>query len=174
MLLTLAVALLGFSSLLADDPKVTLKPGDPAPPLKATKWFNGKEVNAFEPGKVYVIEFWATWCGPCVAEMPYVQQLADRLRDESRILVLGVSVDESPGLVKPFVDRLGCRYPVLLADAAVWTTWRFSAIPKNLIVGPGGEIVASDVPFDRDGKRWLESMATRLRAAAESISSPPR
>jgi thiol-disulfide isomerase/thioredoxin len=125
-------------------------------------------------GKAALLNFWATWCGPCVAEMPYVQQLADRLRDESRILVLGVSVDESPGLVKPFVDRLGCRYPVLLADAAVWTTWRFSAIPKNLIVGPGGEIVASDVPFDRDGKRWLESMATRLRAAAESISSPPR
>lgn len=123
-------------------------------------------------GKTVLLNFWATWCGPCVAEMPFITKLAARFRDEPRILILGVSVDESPGLVKPFVDKLGCNYPILLADGAVWATWRFSAIPRNLIVGPGGEIVASDIPFDRDGPRWLETMSTRLRAVADSI--PPQ
>lgn len=123
-------------------------------------------------GKTVLLNFWATWCGPCIAEMPYVMKLAERLRGEPRILVLGVSVDDSPGLVKPFVDKLGCNYPILLADGAVWTTWRFSAIPRNLILGPSGEIVASDLAFGGDGKRWLEAMAARLQEVAGT--NPPQ
>ena len=58
-----------------EKPGVTLKVGDAAPELKATKWLQGDEVKSFEKDKVYVVEFWATWCGPCIVMMPHLSEL---------------------------------------------------------------------------------------------------
>ena len=51
--------------------------GDPAPPLSVSRWLNGEPVPRFEPGTVYVLDFWATWCGPCLQAMPHSQALAE-------------------------------------------------------------------------------------------------
>ena len=89
MRLLFAVALLAVSALAgqAQDakqppkaqppkkPEVTLKVGDPAPELKATKWLQGTEVKEFAKDHVYVVEFWATWCGPCIVMMPHMGDL---------------------------------------------------------------------------------------------------
>src|SRR6266487_2199320 len=61
-----------------DDPKkpeAKLKIGDPAPAFKVSKWLQGTEVKSFEKGKVYVVEFWSTWCGPCIVMMPHMSEL---------------------------------------------------------------------------------------------------
>jgi thiol-disulfide isomerase/thioredoxin len=58
-----------------EKPAASLTGRDPAPPLKVSKWLKGEEVKRFEPGKVYVVEFWATWCGPCIAFMPHLAEL---------------------------------------------------------------------------------------------------
>jgi thiol-disulfide isomerase/thioredoxin len=60
----------------------SLKIGDPAPALKVTKWLQGDPVPAFEPGKIYVVEFWATWCGACIRHMPHLAELQDRYKDQ--------------------------------------------------------------------------------------------
>src|SRR5262245_46540030 len=57
-----------------EKPAVTLKVGDPAPLLKVTKWLQGDEVKGFETDKTYVVEFWATWCGPCIVMMPHMSE----------------------------------------------------------------------------------------------------
>lgn len=63
-------------------------------------------------GKPLVVNFWATWCAPCVKEMPAFQEVAADLRDD--VTFLGVDVEDSPPNAEPFVDRLGIDYPLAI------------------------------------------------------------
>jgi thiol-disulfide isomerase/thioredoxin len=64
-----------------EDPAASLQVGGPAPALKATRWFLGEPVTKFEPEKVYVVCFWATWCPPCIGHMPELAELQARYKD---------------------------------------------------------------------------------------------
>ncbi|OCK54152.1 alkyl hydroperoxide reductase [Bradyrhizobium sp. LMTR 3] len=70
-----------------------LRMESPAPPIKVENWLRGQPLTSFQPGKVYIVEFWATWCGPCVAAMPHLVQLQERYKD-SGVEVLGVAACE--------------------------------------------------------------------------------
>ena len=65
-----------------------LAAGSPAPPLTVDAWVKGDAVKAFEPGKVYVVEFWATWCGPCVRNIPNLNALQKQYPE---LTVIGVA-----------------------------------------------------------------------------------
>ena len=65
--------------------EASLKVGDPAPALKATKWLQGTEVKSFEKGQVYVVEFWATWCGPCIVMMPHMSDLQQEYKGKAYV-----------------------------------------------------------------------------------------
>ncbi|MGZ2402867.1 TlpA disulfide reductase family protein [Rhizobium ruizarguesonis] len=67
-----------------------------APSLKVSNWVHGEPLTHFQSGKVYIVEFWATWCGPCVTAMPGLVQLQDRYRD-SGLDVIGVAASERAG-----------------------------------------------------------------------------
>ena len=78
--------------------------GDPAPPLEVETWINGPELRAFEPGTVYVLELWATWCLPCREVMPQLAELQARYADR-RVQLIGVNVRDDPTRVEPFLTR---------------------------------------------------------------------
>jgi thiol-disulfide isomerase/thioredoxin len=82
---------------------VTLKMGDPAPELKVN-WVKGTPVNSFDQNKLYVVEFWATWCGPCKAAMPHLSELAKHYVD--KVTFIGVNVWERGFENKPYSDAM--------------------------------------------------------------------
>ena len=91
LMLPIAAALLA-----ADAP--TLDIGSKAPPITVENWVKGDEVRGFDAGKVYVVEFWATWCGPCIKSMPHLTAIQKQYPD---ITVIGVAALENPASNKP-------------------------------------------------------------------------
>src|SRR5687768_14060170 len=89
--------------MLAQTTQPTLKWGDAAPELKVVKWLKGTPVEKFEPGKTYVVEFWATWCGPCKAAMPHLSELAKKY--QGKITFIGVDVWEQGADPLPAVEK---------------------------------------------------------------------
>ncbi|WP_292198677.1 TlpA disulfide reductase family protein [Mesorhizobium sp.] len=72
---------------------VVLQIESPAPSIQAETWLRGEPLTSFEPGKVYIVEFWATWCDSCVDGMPHLMQLQEKYR-ESGVEIVGVAASE--------------------------------------------------------------------------------
>jgi thiol-disulfide isomerase/thioredoxin len=147
----LATVLGVMSAARAQDREVTLKVGDPAPALKMSKFVKGEPVTKFEPGKVYVMEFWATWCGPCKAAIPHVTELQKKY--EGKVIVIGQNVwERDDDNVEPFVKSMGDKmgYRVAMDDKSssergvMAETWLAAAgqngIPCSIIVDQQGKI----------------------------------
>ena len=109
-------------------------------------------------GKLVLLNIWATWCAPCVAEMPSMQKLYQELKDEG-FLILAVSLDESGvEAVKPFVEKHKLAFPVLLdTKGEIKSLYQITGIPESFIIDQSGTIVEKIVgPRD-----WATSGAIR-------------
>ncbi|RYG62957.1 TlpA family protein disulfide reductase, partial [bacterium] len=89
----------------AQEAPTAIGPGSAAPALSVKTWLKGTPVAGFEPGKTYVVEFWATWCGPCIQTIPHVTKLAQENPDIT-FMGIGIWEEEGPQL-KAFVDKMG-------------------------------------------------------------------
>lgn len=93
-----------------------------------------KELN----GKVLFINVWATWCGPCNAELPRVEKFYEQVKGRSDIQVLTFDVDDNPGMVAPYLKEKGYTFPVLPAYSTLVSLLDGVAIPQNWIVDSKG------------------------------------
>lgn len=93
-------------------------------------------------GKVVVLNFWASWCGPCRQEIPELMDLRKRI-PESKLVILGVSVDQDPAMFAMFAAKAGFNYPVYLAKADVSQAFSIRAIPRTIVYSPKGEVAHS-------------------------------
>lgn len=114
--------------------------GKPAPQF-SLKTFDGKPVSlAGLRGKVVLLDFWATFCQPCIAALPELQALHAKYGDRG-FAVVGVTVDDRPALVKKATARAKVSYPVLRATPEVWNAYKVTALPALVLVDRDGKIV---------------------------------
>lgn len=163
--LLLLFFLIATSTYAQNEPLPSLNIGDPAPPLRVGEWIKGTPVQKFEKGHVYVLEFWATWCKPCIAAMPHLSALAREYRD--RVTVIGIDIYESKvrpvksiKKVKAFVDSMGKRMDyVVAAEDSHFTVadWigaageKNSGIPRTFVVNAEGRLAWVGHPKELDG-----------------------
>jgi peroxiredoxin len=95
---------------------------------------------AEQRGQVVMVNFWATWCGPCRQEMPHLSRLYERYRSAGFVL-LGVNVDDDPRAAAELAAKLGVKFPVLLdTDKTVSRTYDMSAMPATLLIDRDGRV----------------------------------
>jgi thiol-disulfide isomerase/thioredoxin len=143
-----------------DDDKATGK----AAPLHFTlKDMNGADVKlASFKGKVILLNFWATWCGPCKAEIPSLVELQDQYADD--LVVLGFSVDDTVDKMKPYAAQYKINYPLLVGNGREDVQEAFGplfGIPVSVIIARDGKIakkhsgIATKSQFEREIKALL-------------------
>jgi thiol-disulfide isomerase/thioredoxin len=103
----------------------SLKVGDAAPPFKVTEWYKGEAIT-MDQDKTYIVECWATWCGPCIRAFPHLSEIAKA--NEGKISVIGVNVWERKTAeeVKAFVEKQGDNMSYLVAadgDKVISEQW---------------------------------------------------
>lgn len=96
-------------------------------------------------GKVILLNFWASWCAPCRAEMPSIERLRRELHGEP-FAVLAVNVGEDARVVRRFAERAHIGFTVLIdSDRKTALAWRTRALPTTFIIGPDGRVRYSHV-----------------------------
>lgn len=142
----------------------TLKLGDPAPKLQNGKWIQGEAVKEFKSGKAYLVEFWATWCGPCKVSIPHLNEIHTKYKDKGLIVIGQDCWERDDGLVAPFVEKMGEKmtYRVALDDKAdndkgkMAETWMAAAgrngIPSAFLVDTKGIIAWIGHPMELKDK----------------------
>lgn len=155
----LLLCILAVTVYAQNDQSASLNIGDSAPPLQLREWLKGTPVQEFEKGKVYVVEFWATWCKPCKAAMPHLSALANEYKD--KVIVLGINAYETKSTslktIKSFIDSMGARmdYNVAAEDSnfmvAGWLDAsgdRDMGIPRSFVVNGEGKVAWIGQPKD--------------------------
>ncbi|MEM1165082.1 MAG: redoxin family protein [Planctomycetota bacterium] len=171
--------------------------GEPAPPLTSVTWLSGNAARAYEPGTVYVLDFWATWCVPCIASMPHLQQLQQKHADDN-VEFIGLAVFPRPGTT-PVLDFVHnpARYSGGRVQEVTWTVGEdrgrvteraymtsqgLGGIPMVMIIDREGLLAwighpnAMDEPlaqivsgeFDTRAYAAVHRLTTELRAQARS------
>lgn len=135
---------------------------DPAPSMRVSEWIKGTPVQQFEKGKVYVIEFWATWCKPCLAAMPHLSDLAHEYKDNVTVIAIDIYESKlkprkSAKQVKAFVDSMGSKmdFNVAIEDSnftvADWieaTGEQNSGIPRTFVIDENGRLTWIGHPLE--------------------------
>ena len=134
ILLASLLALLSFSARTAVQ-------ADAAAPDFTLKTLAGPQLRLGEQrGHVVLVNFWASWCGPCRQEMPQLNRLHDTYRGAGLVL-LGVNVDDDPQRAADIARRQGIRFPVLLdSDKAVVRRWDLGSMPATVLIDRDGRV----------------------------------
>jgi len=180
VLFTLSVVLL---PLIGNDKSQHLVPGQIAPPIVASKWLRGTPVTQFEPGQVYVVELWASWCVPCLNSLPGIMALESKYAGQITVIAADVwefkyreppTVLASYGDILPGIVALDSIPPGknamegVIARSYLGTSGN-AAVPQAYIIDGAGRIAWLGHPEDIEGP-LLRVLTPPAGAAVPSAS----
>ncbi|MGD1027507.1 TlpA disulfide reductase family protein [Candidatus Binatus soli] len=168
--ITIALALIvgaffNFNFLTREEPKPLLRldtpQANPSPVDEGLDFsapgLDGREIDlSHYRGHPVIVDFWATWCGPCRKQIPELVALYQKYNKSRGLVIIGVSCDliQGDGLraVAPFVKEFRINYPIALADGRLVDNMGVEAIPTTLFLGPDGKMVSRIVGAGRPGE----------------------
>lgn len=131
----------GASTDVGLPPGVVARVNSPAPTFTLTTPTGGKVSLKDYAGKPIMLNFWATWCPPCQAEMPFIQFAAQQYQDTG-LSVIGIDVQEDPILVSQYMSRLNLSFPSLIdVTGQVSNAYQVRALPTSFFINKDGVIV---------------------------------
>lgn len=186
------VALFGAPSSTFASPQTStqsapalLSVGDAAPAISIAKWVKGEPVTSFQKGKTYVVEFWATWCGPCINGMPHLSELQKKYSDKG-LTIIGVSAEDTRGNTLESVEAMVKSKGDTMAYTVAWDDGRKTndaymraaqqrGIPCAFVVDGNGKIAYIGHPMSMDatldsvvaGKHDIAALAATAKKSKE-------
>lgn len=151
--LAMAILYIALTCAVADERVAQAAQGE-AP--KTVKLAALLDMIALNKGKVVVVNFFATWCPPCKEEIPGLVSIATSYPAD-KVVIIGVSVDQKPAVVNPFIKNLKVNYPVFHAGSDVSAAFGIRTIPHNVIYDTQGTMEANVTGFvtEKDLKEYI-------------------
>jgi peroxiredoxin len=144
-------------------------------PVFSLKDANGQMVRPADyKGKVVLLDFWATWCGPCKVEIPWFIDFERQFKDQG-FAVVGVSMDEDGwNVIKPYVQKMQMNYRILLGNDDVSTAYGgLDSLPTTLLIDRQGKIASVHVGVSMGKEEFKNAIAQLLSAPRASASVTP-
>ena len=133
-----------------------------AKPFKLPLLAGGEVDLAKEKGRVIVLDFWATWCGPCIKSLP---MMIDEMSsfDSKQVRFIGINQAEDKQTVKTFLETRGWKFEVALdADQRVGQSFGVEGIPHTVVIGPDGKVAYVKTGFESDGAKQVAEAVKKL------------
>ncbi len=148
--------------------------GQKAPPFSAPMLDGGSfELAQHLDGKVVILDFWATWCGPCVRALPIISEVAGSYKDQG-VEFYAVNLGDEPDAVQQFLEEHKLNVPVLLdRDGRIGELYKAEAIPQTVIIGKDGVVQVVHVGFSANLQSELSGELDSL-VAGKKIAAARR
>ena len=176
----MVMSAVGFAMPFPSEP--TLKVGHAAPMVRPAKWLQGKKVSQYEPGRVYVVEFWATWCPPCIKAIPHLSEL--QTLHAQNLTIISINVDGVMGggatpasAVYDFMKKHGgdMQYTVAMEDpvkrpmSKQWVSGSGSVgVPVAVIIDQHGKMAWIGYPDVKEGYTFDQALDDTLAGKVDS------
>lgn len=122
------------------NPNLALAVGATPPSISASTLAGKAASLESYKGSVVLLNFWASWCGPCVSELPALQRLYQKLKDRG-FVVVGVGIDDSPDNLAQAVSTMRLTFPIMIDHGDAKSDYRLTGVPETMLLDRDGKII---------------------------------